>query len=91
MRRKSTCRWKCLFYDVNDDDFDDGCLIIYYGDVGDDHYSCAIVTRSTSGEQQPFCLMPHGGNDDAVHEGCLDQDVDTEKHLRRTTTVLPFT
>ena len=60
------------------------------GDVGDDHDSCKKHVRQT------ITVLPHGDNDDAVHDGCLDQDVgddhgDDKKHLRRKTTVLPLT
>ena len=60
------------------------------GDVGDDHDSCKKNVRRT------ITVLPRGDNDDAVHDGCLDQDVgddhdDDKKHLRRKTTVLPLT
>ena len=39
------------------------------GDVGDDHDSCKKHVRRT------ITVLPHGDNDYAVHDGCLDQDV----------------
>ena len=39
------------------------------GDVGDDHDSCKKNVRRT------ITVLPRGDNDDAVHDGCLDQDV----------------
>ena len=53
MRRKSTCRWKCLFYGNNDDGDDDGEVI--YGD--DQVVISMMMTKSCPGEQQSSCQL----------------------------------
>ena len=63
MRRKSTCRWKCLFYGNNDDGDDDGDVI--YGD--DQVVISMMMTKSCPGEQQSSCQL----HDDDVDDGSL--------------------